>query len=465
MLKKGLVTLVCLTILSAVWSWAATTYSLRTQLTNPGGSLRVNNVTQSIVGIKYTNWTTAVDVVVTPTTGFRIAALTQNGSDVPGFNPAGATVHVAKPTVAGPASLGFPQTLPTQSVTATFESTNVVTNAPRTWQLQVKNVNYGGRINTTGSFDTAKNVVNYLVVGLTRLINYKDTSPITATVQANTGFKIKSVSTTGNVVFSNHTTTATITGIPANGKAVNTVLATYKRLSYVAYTHTVPFVNTPAPGPLFDKISSAQGVPPVWAPNGISPINPTTVYDGAIRLTVVPTDANNIIESINVTPRNAGPAVTVQLKDRYGAPVTLPHKGGVKVLITHIKSDIDVTATYSRDNTDEMQNCTSTCHATARQPVQDAAVQWNSSTHKLNAAVDCVSCHQTMPGPIVHGTVNTTTFTMMTTAGGLREGTNYCASCHNGTTVFNGAAVPSIHADRGADCASCHVSVHRVAVP
>jgi len=388
MLKKGLLTLVCLTVMSAVCAWAATTYSVRTQLTNSGGSIKVGNKAAQTTGIAYTNCTSAVTVVVTPNAGFKISALKQiNGAVVTDITPAdgtvAASVAIAKPTPVDPTR---PAVLKAQGLTATFASTNTVV-VPKTWQLQLTNTNSGGTIATNGT-----KAFTLASVGLPKLVNYTDATPVTAVVTATTGYKIKSVTTTGSIAKNGDDTVWTITGIPATGKSVNPVLATYQKLAYVVTTNA-----------------------------GIAPANPAVAHGGAVRLIVTPTGSNNKVNSLTVT------GGTVALTDRFGAAVTLPFQGPVKATISNITSNITVTAAYGVDTTVAMErNCTNTCHlaASVSQSVKDVPAQWLQSNHKANG-VDCVSCHKTMPGPQVDCSACHSAVALH------KAGSTVCSDCHS----------------------------------
>ncbi|OGU11204.1 MAG: hypothetical protein A2075_20080 [Geobacteraceae bacterium GWC2_58_44] len=417
MLKKGLLTLVCLTVMSAVCAWAATTYSVRTQLTNSGGSIKVGNKTAQTTGIAYTNCTSAVTVVVTPNAGFKITALKQiDGAVVTDITPADGTVaetvNIAKPIPVDPKR---PAVLKAQGLTATFASTNAVV-VPKTWQLQLTNTNRGGTITTNG----AKGLT-LASVGLPKLVNYTDATPVTATVNATAGYKIKGITTTGAVAFSNNSTVAVVTGIPATGKSVNPVLVTYKLNAYAVATNA-----------------------------GIAPANPAVAHGGAVRLIVTPTGSNNKVISLTVT------GGTVALTDRFGAAVTLPFQGPVKATISNITSNITVTAAYGVDTAAAMEkSCTNTCHLNASAATQAVAPQWAASAHKANS-VDCVTCHTTMPGPVVKASVDKNSF-KVTNAGAGTVGSNYCSSCHVDATAATHIAS---HTVSGTNCTACHESSH-----
>ena len=422
MLKKGLFTLVCLTVMSAVCAWAATTYSVRTQLTNSGGSIKVGNKAAQTAGIAYTNCTTAVTVVVTPNAGFRITSLKQiDGATATDITPAdgtvAATVDITKPTPVDPKR---PAVLKAQGLTATFASTNDVV-VPKTWQLQLTNTNRGGTITTNG----AKGLT-LSSVGLPKLVNYTDATPVTATVNATAGYKIRSITTTGAAAFSNNSTVAVVTGIPATGKSVNPVLVTYKLNAYAVATNA-----------------------------GIAPANPSVSHGGAVRLIVTPTGSNNRVTSLTVT------GGSVALTDRFGTAVTLPFQGPVKATISNITSDITVTAAYGLDTTAAMENnCTNTCHLgqSVSQAVKDLPAKWLASDHKANG-IDCVTCHTTMPGPIVKASVDANTFTVTEASAGT-VGTNYCSRCHAASVTKVLASVHYTKPSGALECTSCHAAGH-----
>jgi len=87
MFKKGLAALVCLATMSALWSWAATTWQLQTKLNNAGGTIKVRDkATQTTTGnTVFNNFTTSapVPVTVTANAGYKISGLTRSGVAVP----------------------------------------------------------------------------------------------------------------------------------------------------------------------------------------------------------------------------------------------------------------------------------------------------------------------------------------------------------------------------------------------
>jgi hypothetical protein len=409
MFKKGLVTLVCLTVMSAVCAWAATSYSVRTQLTNTGGTIKVGSKATQLSGIQYTNCTSAVSVVVAPNAGYKISALKQiNGTLVTDITPADGsaqTVVIAKPLPLDPK---MPAVLKQQGVTATFASTNVVAGISNTWQLQLKNNNAGGSIVTqrAGSTDTTVTMVGY-----PKLLNFTDTTPVAAIVTAQAGYKISSVSTDGVITKNIDDTVWTITGIPAANKTVNSVMATYQKLAFAVTTNSTPLVA-----------------------NGIAPMNPMVASGGSLRFIITPTGANNIVKTVTAT------GGTIALTDRFGKDVTLPFQGPVKATISNITSAITVAATYGVDTTASMlQNCTNSCHleASVSASVKAVPFKWYSSQHKANG-VDCISCHQTMPGPVLTEALCASCHIAGPTPNALHTAAqNVCSTCHTFGDVHN----------------------------
>jgi hypothetical protein len=431
--------------MSALWSWATTTYSISTAITSlgtkavtdsrgnllrydpvVGGSIRVRSNLPQTLGIRYTNFTTAkaVNVWVTPVPGYKIANLKINGADQ----------AFANQTSAYRVTFRKPSPISTQKLVATFAVASPVTVTRKIWQLQTQNVNDGGAIVTMRGSDTPTTLTAY---GKLVLKNYLDTTPVTVTVTPREGYQIKSITHNGAAVTSPLTITPT-----ANGSSVNTIRVTYKKTSFTVQTHTQNGVRF--------------GLP-YYPPNGIAPINPRAVYGGSVRLIVTPTASNNIVDSIAITGNAAGTS-NIAFTDRFGVPITLPFRGPVKVTISNIKSDIVVSTGFLRDNTEEMQNCTSRCHLNARPAVQAVTFQWYSSTHRRTAAVDCVTCHSYMPGHVNKKTVDSRTFQILSSVGGMIKGTNYCATCHKSGGT---GSVPT-HGFSSTTCATaaCHISLH-----
>ena len=417
MFKKGLVTLVCLTVMSALWSWAATTYSISTKINSLGtkavtvngvvsyvpvigGTIKVRDNAAQNLGIKYTNFTTsaAVSVVVTPELGYKLSALTKNGQ----------TVAVpTNQTAAFPVSFVKPAPIATQTLVATFAVAGNTDVVAKTWQLQLSNQNRGGSIAAVRGADTT----NVTLVGKAYVKNYIDTTPVTVTVTADAGYRIDYLIVDG--IKTAYTSASQVVAInPAAGSRVKTVMAAYKKLAIPVTTNATPLVA-----------------------NGISPVNPVADVYGNVRLVVAPTGSNNIIQSLSVTKDLDGSAVAYTVTDRFGDAQTLPFRGSIKVTITGVTSAITVTPVYKKDNTLEMQNCTNTCHLNASAATQAVVAKWDASAHKANA-VDCVTCHQTMPGP----NYNTVA---------LRE--VLCASCH-----IAGPNPNTLHTAAQNVCATCH---------
>ena len=157
MLKKGLVALVGLTVMSAAWSWAATAYQLQTKLSNAGGKLQVrSNGAQTAAGSTiFTNFTTSanVAVVVTPNAGYKISALTKNG----------AAVTLADPTV--PATAGFVKTNGTvQSLVATFAQQSLAIATPAGVTPTNPAAVYNGSVVLTATPTGSNNLVNSITL-------------------------------------------------------------------------------------------------------------------------------------------------------------------------------------------------------------------------------------------------------------------------------------------------------------
>ena len=437
MFKKGLVTLVCLTVMSALWSWAATTYSISTKINSLGtkavtvngvvsyvpvigGTIKVRDNAAQNLGIKYTNFTTSapVAVVVTPEAGYKLSALTKNGQ----------TVAVpTNQTAAFPVSFVKPAPIATQTLVATFAVAGNTDVVAKTWQLQLSNQNRGGSIAAVRGADTT----NVTLVGKAYVKNYIDTTPVTVTVTADAGYRIDYLIVDG--IKTAYTSASQVVAInPAAGSRVKTVMAAYKKLAIPVTTNATPLVA-----------------------NGISPVNPVADVYGNVRLVVAPTGSNNIIQSLSVTKDLDGSAVAYTVTDRFGDAQTLPFRGSIKVTITGVTSAITVTPVYVKDNTLEMQNCTSTCHLNASAATQAVVPAWNASVHKANA-IDCTTCHQTMPGPIVKASVDKNTFKVTNASAGT-VGSNYCSSCHTDSTS---AIHIASHTVSSTNCTACHESSH-----
>jgi len=451
MIKKGLVTLVCLTVMSALWSWAATTYSISTKINSLGtyattvdgkltylpvigGTIKVREKAAFNLGTVYSNFTTSaiVPVVVDPKDGYKISALIKNGQ----------TVTVADNQTA-PVTVEFekPTPLKTQTLVATFSVESVGEVKARTWQLQIQNQNLGGNLTVKRGLVTDP---TFITVGKPLVKNYLDTTPVSVLVDAADGYRIDYILVNGQKITILTPDAQTVDIIPKDGSRVRSVVAAYKKKALVVTTS--------------DLLPGEAG----YLPNGIYPINPVADVYGTVRLTVTPTGSNNFVKTV-VAKAGAVqlPAAQVKLTDRFGDTVTLPFRGPVKVTITGITAAITVTVDYKKDNTAEMQNCTSTCHLNSHNAVVLAVpAKWAASVHKAKG-VDCVTCHVTMPGPVVKKTVSKTTFQALTSVrfGRYSSGVylsssrdvakdgNFCASCHNPGHGLTGDM---------ASCAGCH---------
>ena len=414
MLRKGLATLVCLAIMSALWSWAASLYYIKTKLNNAGGSIRVREYsvqtvqTGSIGSIRYTNFTTSapVAVVVTPDPTHQILSLTKNDSPVSIPDPRSPVTVLFQKN--GPTT-----TRETQSLLATFVIRSAGSVALKTWQLQTQNVNAGGTITTSRATDPIKILSNY---GQLVFKNYPDTTPVVVTVAADAGYQIKSILKNGvpQPISGNP---ATFTIDPSVGNVVN-VQAAYRKVSLAVTT----------------------GV-------GITPLNPIVAHGGTVRLTVIPPGTSNVVSAINVTP-----GTTVAMVDNFGK-TSAPFSGPVKVTLTNVTAPVSVAASFATDTTLAMErNCTSTCHLNASAAVRAVPGKWLASRHKASG-IDCVVCHVTMPGPVVKASVNAATFKVTAAEAGTVGG-YYCAKCHS-LEIGQGFDA-SLHGSRGVTCSSCH---------
>jgi len=448
MFKKGLATLVCLTVMSALWSWAATTYSISTKInslgTKPvtvgdkltyvpviGGSIQVRDNAAQNLGIKYTNFTTsaAVSVVVTPEPGYKISALTKNGT---------AVAVAANQTAAVPVSFVKPAPLATQTLVATFAVASDSAVVAKTWQLQLQNQNLGGNLTVTRGLVTDP---AFTTVGKPLVKNYLDTTPVSVKVDAADGYKIEYILVNGQKITIVTPDEQTVGIDPKDGSRVRSVVAAYKKKPLAVSTSAL--------------LPGQAG----YVPNGIAPINPNADVYGTVRLTVTPTGSNNFVETVVAKAGTVElPAAQVKLTDRFGDAVTLPFRGPVKVTITGITSAVTVTATYKKDNTLEMGNCTSTCHLNASAATQAVVPAWEASAHKGNA-IDCVSCHQTMPGPIVKASVEKNTFTITNAKAGT-VGSNYCSKCHAASVSAVQASIHYTKPSGSMACSDCHASTH-----
>lgn len=164
MFRKGRIALACLAVaMTAIWSWAATTWQLQTKLNSSGGTLQVrNSAPQTSVGSTvYANLTTSanVNVTVAAKTGYVISAVTKSG------------VAQAVPANATSLPVSFAKTGGTlQSLVASFAARQVAV---------------GTSVNGAGS-----------VTPLTGSVNYGSNLTLTATPSASNGF-VSSVTVTG----------------------------------------------------------------------------------------------------------------------------------------------------------------------------------------------------------------------------------------------------------------------------
>jgi trimeric autotransporter adhesin len=460
MLKKLLAGLVGLTIMCALWSWAATTYSISTKITSlgtyavtqpdgkiaylpiVGGSVQVRGGVPQTTGIVYNNFTTSadIDVRVAPGANYKVSALTVNGTAqaVSASQTDPVVVKIRKPT---------PTATATQFVVASFAPVGT-TGVSRAWQLQVQNNTPGGVITVKrGTTTTA-----YSTSGSLYSKNYTDTTPVKVTIDAKDGFYIDYTVIDGKKKSYdplNQTDLVTVDIDPSSGSAVRSVLAAYKRKSIIVTTQTA-----------YDMVKGVDGIEVVkYRPNGIQPVNPAVDAYGTVRLIVVPTGSNNVVKSFTA---NGG---TLSFADRFGSPVTLPFIGPVKVTISNITAPVSVAAEYTFDaaSSGQYSACTKTCHLSrdVRESVRTADTQWLGSAHKMNN-IDCVGCHTTMPGPVVGASVSKVTFKVTAPSAGT-VGTDYCSRCHS-TTIASGFA-SSKHSRSGLACATCHVNrAHNPAV-
>jgi hypothetical protein len=452
MFKKGLVTLVCLTVMSALWAWATTTYSISTKInslgtvkvgtrvvngvtfdrftTVIGGTIKVRNVTLNKDinaqdrSIKYSQLLSSdnAEVVVTPKLGYKIASLSQTGT---GITP---VTVAANQTAAVTIPVSSPNPLATQYIVATFAPEATTATVTKNWQLQVMNNSLGGTIKVV----RAAAIDNYSVVGKALVKSYIDTTPVNVTVTPDAGYSVAYVILDGAKVFANPFATE-VNVVPSGSSRLKTIVVGYKKNAIRVTTHVAAEITT-------DAVTG--GIK--YADNGILPTNPAADPNGNVRLVVTPTGTNNVVKSITVANTDtADTTLTATWKyyDRFGAELTTlaNHVGPVKLVISNITEPITVKASYFLDakNAAGYTNCTQTCHADTKlvpESVRTAATDWLGSTHANNPyhTVDCVGCHQTMPGPTVTATT--------------------CKGCHAGTY----APVLSAKHDAGASCLKCH---------
>jgi OmcA/MtrC family decaheme c-type cytochrome len=472
MFKKGLLTLVCLTVMSALWAWAATTYSISTKITSLGTTLKAGttNVYEPIIGgdvkvrdgvaqstgIKYSNFTTSavIDVVVTPKAGYKISALTGTGTGVVNVPAVGAnqtdalTVTVQKPTLTATGTAAY--------VVATFAPAGSTATASKNWQLQVLNNTLGGAIKIQRA-STAD--INYTVVGKSLLKSYIDTTPVTVTVTPAAGYNVDYVIVDGVKTFYKNDTVQVVNVDASTGSRLKSVVAGFQKKALRTTTHAAALVT---------KDPVTGGIR--YADNGILPANPAVDPSGAVRLVVTPTGSNNRVTNFAVT---SGSYAKISYFDRFGLPIAaLPPVGPVKVTITGITSDITVAATYGSDaaKSGQYAGCTQTCHAdpalVAAQPeIKAADTQWLASAHRNNN-VDCVSCHKSMPGPDYSTAAAKDALCATCHIAGSTPSTahtaaqNTCSACHTFTGGHNpvrvavAGTVAAMH--QGGECATCH---------
>ncbi|MCM0083747.1 hypothetical protein L4X63_19340 [Geomonas sp. Red32] len=384
-MRKGLATLVSLTLVAVVWAWAATafsTYWVETKTTSLGGSIKVANGTalSGVGAIKFSSFTTAnaVPVYVQPAANYKISTVTVDN----------VVQTIADPTV----TFTIPVTTPnhTVKVFAGFVGLNAANTGAKTWQLQLQNGSFGGTISVAG-----RSLGNY---GM-KMYNYSDTTPMPVTVTPATGYYVSSVYVNSVLQSSFPQAGGVYTIDPSAAGKVFNVTANYK-----------PLVNT-----VTTNTASAA--------NGILPVNPKVAYGKDVKLVVSPMAPYNTITALSLTGTGHGAVTMIDAQGNTSAP----WKGSVVVTISAVTGPLTLGYTPGTDNTGQMQGCTSTCHMSASAQVQATAGLWNNSVHKRNA-VDCVSCHNTMPGDVTAGTVSRVTLQKT-------DGSVYCTSCHSSSTA------------------------------
>jgi hypothetical protein len=473
MFKKGLVTLVCLTVMSALWAWATTTYSISTKInslgtvkvgtrvvngvtfdrftTVIGGTIKVRNVTLNKDinaqdrSIKYSQLLSSdsAEVVVSPKPGYKIATLTKTGTGVGSVAVSdNQTTDVVVPVTS-------PNPLATQYIVATFAPEATTATVTKNWQLQVMNNTLGGTIKVV----RAAAIDNYSVVGKALVKSYIDTTPVNVTVTPNDGYSVAYVILDGAKVFANPFATA-VNVAPSGSSRLKTIVVGYKKNAIRVTTHVPAQITT-------DAVTG--GIK--YADNGILPANPAADPTGAVRLVVTPTGSNNVVKSFGVTAGTFSGSISYA--DRFGAKIeALPFTGPVKVTISGITGPITVGATYGLDakNTAAYTNCTQTCHADTKlvaDSVRAAETAWLGSAHRtLN--VDCVTCHATMPGNIVAGSVDPTTFNVTDAKAGA-VGSNYCSKCHAASVNKVLASAHYTKPSGALVCTDCHAAGHNLA--
>ena len=119
MFKRGLIALICLTVMSAALAWAAS-FQLQTKLVNAGGTLTVGTATQSTVGqLVLTNSSVTIPVTVNVSGGYKLSALTKNGVNMMAFSNQSTGYNTT-----------FAPGVTVQSLTATFAKKAVLVSTP-----------------------------------------------------------------------------------------------------------------------------------------------------------------------------------------------------------------------------------------------------------------------------------------------------------------------------------------------
>jgi trimeric autotransporter adhesin len=433
MLKKGLATLISLAIMSALWSWGSTiSFELTTKLTNPGGTIKVNNTLQVASGTAvYTNFTTAHPqaVTVSALAGYKISALLVNNvSQIAMSNHS--TSYSANFSSAGGKL---------QSVMATFRAAAGGTGGSTgggtgggtsmaAWQMQLSNTSPGGAIvfGTLAQSGIGSVAKNYTAT---------DVVPVTATITPAAGYQVVKVLTSGSVTApgtNGYPGSVTVSGLPAPGAVVNYVTASYR---------------------LVGVTSSA--IQPTGG--GITPAAVTVVPGSTTQFTVAPHGPNySAVNSISVSGYQGTPSYhSAPYNPSYPNAnlVTLPYPGVVYVVLDNVTSPVSISATMKFDPIQESIGCAH-CHNQVPGPVGQADPLWQASKHKINS-IGCNSCHVTMPGTVVRETVDAASFKVLA-AGGGTVGSYYCVTCHKPAIASDFEA--SVHFAQGKVCTTCHTS-------
>jgi len=162
MQKKGLIVLAGMLVLTAIFSWAATSWQLQTKLSSNGGTITVrNNPPQTGSGsLVFTNFTTSapVPVVVAAGAGYKISTLSRNGSSVPIL--ANMTTHYS---TSYSKSGGSPQTLiasfAVKQIAVTAQASGPGSVSPASSQVA-----YNGSLTLTATPSFSNGVVTALAV-------------------------------------------------------------------------------------------------------------------------------------------------------------------------------------------------------------------------------------------------------------------------------------------------------------